>query len=136
MKQIKRIFFLSSGIASLSLGILGIFLPVLPTTPFIILAAFCFKHGSPRLRQWLYDQPAFGKSLKEWDTQGVIRPKAKAFAAIMIFLSVGYVLVFRPLPAALKVIIAVTCSLVLLYILTRKSYPEVMEANNKIEALE
>ncbi len=63
------------------LGFIGAFLPVLPTTPFLILAAACFARSSPRFESWLLAHPRFGPLLTEWRTRGAIPRKAK-FAAL------------------------------------------------------
>ena len=80
----KRHFFLVSGWASLGLGALGAFLPLLPTVPFVILAAFCFARSSPRLEAWLVEHPRFGHHIVAWRTRGAISRKGKQ-AALLAF---------------------------------------------------
>lgn len=72
-----RGFYLCLGLALVALGFVGIFLPVLPTTPFLILAAACFARSSKRLEVWLLSQPRFGPLLKSWRERGAIPLKAK-----------------------------------------------------------
>jgi len=62
------------------LGFIGIFLPVLPTTPFILLAAACYSRGSERFENWLLNHPKYGPQIKEWREYRVIRPRVKAIA--------------------------------------------------------
>lgn len=68
------------GILSLGFGFLGIFLPVLPTTPLVLLAAFCFSKGSPRLRAWLLRHPRFGAAILDWEATGAIPRRVKYLA--------------------------------------------------------
>jgi len=69
---------------SLGLAILGIALPVLPTTPLVILAAFCFSRSSPRLARWLENDPRFGPMIRDWRATGSIQPRHKAMAVGMM----------------------------------------------------
>jgi uncharacterized protein len=75
-----RALFLIFGIAFTALGIVGAFLPLLPTTIFLILAAGCFARSSPRMEAWILDHPQFGPLVRNWRAYGVIPPRAKALA--------------------------------------------------------
>jgi uncharacterized membrane protein YbaN (DUF454 family) len=77
-----RILFLSAGLFFVVLGIVGAFLPILPTTPFMILAAGCFARSSPRLEAWLLSHPLFGPMLRDWRERGAIPRRAKMAAVV------------------------------------------------------
>lgn len=87
----KKVTYLILGHLCLILGILGAFLPVLPTTPFLLLAAFLYSKSSPRLHKWLLNHKYMGATLRDWHEQGVIGIKSKVVASLMILL----VLFFR-----------------------------------------
>ncbi len=78
-----------AGLLSLAIGIIGIFLPVLPTTPLVLLAAFCFGKGSPRLRIWLLGHRRFGPMIENWQATGSIAPRAKRMALIAMAAALG-----------------------------------------------
>ncbi|MHB1060022.1 MAG: YbaN family protein [Rhodanobacter sp.] len=68
------------GLFALSLGTLGIFLPLLPTTVFLLIALWAFSRSSPRFHRWLYDHPRLGPPLRAWHQHRVISPMAKCTA--------------------------------------------------------
>lgn len=82
----KKIIYLLLGHIFLMLGILGAFLPVLPTTPFLLLSAFLYSKSSPRLHNWIMSHKYLGPPLKDWHERGVIGMKAKIIATIMLVL--------------------------------------------------
>ena len=72
-----RRLYLAGGFLFVALGFIGAFLPVLPTTPFLILAAACFARSSDRLEGWLLNHPRFGPLLRQWRERGAIPMRAK-----------------------------------------------------------
>ncbi|MFK4825065.1 YbaN family protein [Paenochrobactrum sp. BZR 588] len=80
MSKAQRIIYLLLGFLMLALGIIGAFLPVMPTTIFIILAAWFFSRSSPALEAKLLANPQFGPMLIKWRDKGAVPVKAKFFA--------------------------------------------------------
>ncbi len=76
----QRALWLAAGGCSLLTGIVGIFLPLLPTTPFVLLAAFCFSRGSARWEAWLLQHPRFGPMVRDWRERRAIPLRAKQLA--------------------------------------------------------
>ncbi len=93
-----RWLYLSLALLSLLLGVIGLFLPVLPTTPFVLLAAWAAARSSPRLLGWLEQHTVFGPMISDWRRGGVVRRRAKWLATVVMGLSAGYLLyAVRPL---------------------------------------
>lgn len=84
---LTRWLLLALAVLSLSLGILGIFLPVLPTVPFILLAAWAASKSSPRLSHWLENHRWFRQHLKDWRRSGAVRRPAKWAATVTMAIS-------------------------------------------------
>ncbi|PWR21719.1 YbaN family protein [Zavarzinia compransoris] len=80
MKRAQQAFYLVLGLAMTALGIIGAFLPVMPTTIFLILAAACFARSSPRLEAWLVNHPQLGPTVVAWRRHGAISRRGKALA--------------------------------------------------------
>ncbi|MFN3552896.1 MAG: YbaN family protein [Novosphingobium meiothermophilum] len=76
----RRSLYLAGGVISVGLGTLGIFLPLLPTVPFMLLAAFCFARSNPAWEQRLLDHPRFGPPLRDWRNRRAISRKGKVGA--------------------------------------------------------
>jgi uncharacterized protein len=84
-------------VVSLVLAVVGAFLPIMPTVPFILLAAWAATRSSPRLSQWLENHPRMGPPIREWRQGGVVRRSAKWYATVMMsFSAVMLAIVARP----------------------------------------
>ena len=81
---------------SLTLGVIGIFVPVLPTVPFILLSAWAAARSSPRLLAWLESHTSFGPMLVAWRRGGVVRRRAKWTATVVMGASAVFMLVVVP----------------------------------------
>jgi len=81
-------FWVTLGSLSLALGLIGIFLPLLPTTPFLLLAAACYCRGSEKMHTWLIEHRLFGKYIKDYEEERGIRKKAKITAIITMWASI------------------------------------------------
>lgn len=75
-----RLLWISLGLVALALGLAGVVLPLVPTTPFMILAAACFAKSSPRLHNWLVSHPVFGPAIRDWRENRAINRRAKRLA--------------------------------------------------------
>jgi len=118
-----RVVYLLLGLLMTALGIIGAFLPLMPTTIFLILAAWCFSKSSRRLETWLLGHPVLGPTITNWRAHGVIAPRAKAMACAGMAL--GYVLFW--LGAHPNIWLAIFVAAILgacaTYVLTRPSAP-------------
>jgi uncharacterized membrane protein YbaN (DUF454 family) len=70
-----------------ALGLLGLAVPGLPTTPFILLAAWAASRGSERMHVWLRDHPRLGPPLRDWREEGAISTRAKILAVVLLAMS-------------------------------------------------
>lgn len=86
-RPIRRALWITAGSIALLLGLIGIPLPLLPTTPFLLLAAFCFSQSSERLHNWIMTHPKLSPPIKNWHTHGAISPKAKFLAGLAMGLA-------------------------------------------------
>jgi len=85
----KRLL-VSAGIASVGLGAAGIFLPVLPTTPFLLLAAACFMRSSKRLHEWLVTNRWFGSYIRNYREHKAITLRSKIATLVLLWGTIGY----------------------------------------------
>ncbi|NYH97703.1 YbaN family protein [Cupriavidus plantarum] len=117
-----RALWVALGVISLVLGVIGIFLPLLPTTPFVLLAAACFARGSRRFHTWLVTHPRFGPTILDWQTHRAIPWRAKVFALSTMWVSMGTTAWFlraRPYASLTLIGIALAVSVWMLRLPTR-----------------
>jgi uncharacterized membrane protein YbaN (DUF454 family) len=113
------------GTISLILGFIGIFLPVLPTTPFILLSAICYSRASTRFYNWLMNSRIFGPTLRRWKETGCISLRVKISAISLIVITMGISIIFWIPLLAVKIIAGLIGLTVIIYIIripTLKSF--------------
>lgn len=95
------------GLGATALAAAGVFLPLLPTTPFLLVAAWAFARSSPRLDAWLRGHPRFGPLIEDWEQRGAVPLGAKAAAVIGMSASLGlmWALGARPMFVAVAAVL-------------------------------
>lgn len=116
--MIARTLWAVAGTVALGLGAVGVVTPILPTVPFLLLAAFCFARSSQRLHDWLVAHPTFGPPIRDWQQRGAIGARAKRLATMSIAATFGISLVLR-LPLWVLAVQAAILAAVLIFIWRR-----------------
>ncbi|WP_180114736.1 YbaN family protein [Acinetobacter sp. YH12140] len=124
----KTLFWRSLVVVFVILGFIGALLPGMPTTVFLILAAWAASKGWPQMDAWLLNHPKYGPTLRAWRENGTVPRKAKWFASIMMFVS-GLIMLFTSAPITVKIFTDLTMLIVGIWLWTR---PE----PNKIRTIE
>lgn len=88
--RLPRWLYTVIGLLFVALATAGVVLPILPTTPFLIVAGACFAKSSPRLHRWLLNNPTFGPLIYHWQTTRSIPRKAKRIAIVSIVLTCAW----------------------------------------------
>ena len=114
--------FLAVGLISLALGAVGIFLPVIPTTPFMLLAAYCFARSSDRLHRYLVNHRVFGEYISNYYNHAMTpRHKARALVLLWFGIIVSCILIGATIP---WIILPIIAALVSIHIIRLKPRPE------------
>jgi uncharacterized membrane protein YbaN (DUF454 family) len=102
INPLRRWGLIGAGLVCVGLAYLGALLPGLPTTPWLLLASYCFARSSPRLQRWLLRSPMFGRLLRDWHEHRGIRAPVKVTALVMVTGALTISLGFTALPLWLK----------------------------------
>jgi uncharacterized membrane protein YbaN (DUF454 family) len=121
----RRALLLMSAISTLLLGVLGIVLPGLPTTPFVLLASYCLLRSSPALHERLIHSRLFGGVLRDWHLHRGIRPHIRYKALVVVLLVVAASLAFTSLPLGAKLAIVIVAACGIAYIWRLPKLPRV-----------
>lgn len=130
-----RLAWLLLGHLFVAIGFIGAFLPVLPTTPFMILAAWAYSRGSKRFETWLLDHPTMGPPIRTWREHGVIPPRAKKISVFMMAISFAVAMSFPTIPFWGKLGSGLSILGGALFVVTRPSYPRVVAARSEKRAV-
>jgi hypothetical protein len=92
--SLKKAIFIVAGTISLGLGAVGVFLPILPTTPFLLLSAACYYKGSERMHLWLLSNKLFGSYIRNYREGKGISPKGKILTLFLLWATICYSIFF------------------------------------------
>ncbi|TCM65815.1 hypothetical protein EC844_11461 [Acinetobacter calcoaceticus] len=128
----KILFWRSLVIIFIILGFIGALLPGMPTTVFLILAAWAASKGWPQMDAWLLNHPKYGQTLRNWREKGTVPRKAKWFASIMMLIS-AVIMLFTSAPFWVKVFTNLSMLLVSIWLWLR---PEPQQLNRSTTSIE
>ena len=124
MRPLTRPLLTALGLLLTAIGAVGLVLPLLPTTPFLLLAGFCFSRSSPRLHRWLLASPALGPLIGDWEQHRAIRGRAKWLCSVLLVGATGWPIGTGRVPSAVVPVVALTVIGVLSFIWTRPDHPD------------
>jgi hypothetical protein len=110
------------GLLATGAGVAGVVLPLVPTTPFLLIAAFAFARSSPRLHHWLVTHPRLGPPINDWRAHGAISRRAKATAAAVMLATLALSL-WMGVAAGIVVVQAAVLAAAATFVLTRPEPP-------------
>ncbi|MGM0503224.1 MAG: YbaN family protein [Bacteroidota bacterium] len=119
--KVFKFFLIILGSISLGLGVLGIFLPLLPTTPFLLLSAALFLRSSKRLYHWLMNHKYLGKHLQNYIQHKTIPRKTKIYAISLLWTTILLTALFAVPHSWVKILLIIIAAAVTIHILSFKS---------------
>ncbi len=132
--SLRKGLLLTAGWLSVFAGLLGILLPVLPTTPFLLLAAFCFSRSSERLHRWMINHPWFGPPIRQWQENHTISRGNKQRALALILISFSLTLFFAPLPDQARLLLVLMAAALIWMVARLPQSPTESAKKQKISA--
>ncbi len=129
LRPVVRVLLVAAGTLSVALGTLGIFLPVLPTTPFLLLAAYCYARSSRRFYDWLLNNRWFGDYIRNYREGRGVTVRHKAIALALLWATISYSALFAVQIPWVRLMlwgIAVAVTIHLLWIKTYRPEPKVL----------
>lgn len=114
-----RLFFIILGWFMVALGVIGAFLPIMPTVPFLLVAAWAFAKSSPRFEAWILSHPTFGPPVKHWREEGAVPTRVKWIACSMMACGYGVALFLVSPPLWFALGLAAILLAVAVFLITR-----------------
>ncbi len=124
VRSLTRLLLVTFGTLFVGLGIVGIFVPVLPTTPFLLLAAACYARSSPRFYHWLLNNRWFGNYIRNYRQKRGIPLKVKLLTITLLWLTIGASVIFAVQSLAVRIILILIAIGVSIHILSFKTLKE------------
>jgi len=123
--ELKRHSLIAIGTICLAIGVIGIFTPILPTTPFLLLAAACYLRSSPRFHRWLMNNRIFGSYIRNYTEGRGIPIKVKLFTIALLWATIGLSIwaAANLIVTAVLLVVAVGVTLHIAFIRTKQDKP-------------
>jgi uncharacterized membrane protein YbaN (DUF454 family) len=138
--RLNKHMWVLGGTVCVALGILGIFLPILPTTPFLLLAAYCYTRGSERFYHWLVNRSWFGGYIRNYREGRGIPLKLKLFTIMFLWLTIGFAIGFVATTWWLKALLLVVALGVTIHVSKIKTWrqesPDSADQANSMESVD
>ncbi|MFO7741562.1 MAG: YbaN family protein [Anaerolineae bacterium] len=130
--SIRRYFLTAAGVVAVGLGLLGVFVPLLPTTPFLLLAAGCWMRSSQRLHDWLLDHRWFGDYVRNYVEYRAVRPRARLVTLVLLWGVIGAAALTAVASWWMRALLGVVAIGVTLHLLQLQSLtPEVQQSSRR-----
>jgi len=127
----KRGIFVVAGTISLGLGAAGVFLPILPTTPFLLLSAACYYKGSERMHRWLLNNKLFGSYIRNYNEGKGISQTAKIFTLFLLWITIGYSALFMVSNYIVQIILFALAIAVTVHVATLPTFRKSQSSHKK-----
>lgn len=127
-EKIKRILFIVFGTLFLIIGAIGVFVPVLPTTPFLLLAAACYLRGSERLHRWMINNSVFGEFVRNYMEGRGIRLRQKIFTILFLWLMIIFSIFYVVDSFLLRILVSLIAMAVSVHIIM---LPTLKQSNSR-----
>ena len=121
VKALRRPLLLGTGWLCVGLGIIGIIMPLFPTTPFLLVAVWAFSRSSPEMAEKIRSHRLAGKYVRDWEDEGVVPVSAKVLATLMMSVMFGYLSIWSNAPAWLVIGAGLAMAGAAAYVLSRPS---------------
>ncbi|MCC7355156.1 MAG: YbaN family protein [Anaerolineae bacterium] len=121
MDNLIRFFWVAAGTLSVALAVLGMFLPVLPTTPFLLLAAFCYARGSERFHHWLLHNRWFGAYIRNYREGHGIPLREKVLTLAALWATIGFTVFYAVTPWWGRLILVAIATAVTVHLVRTKT---------------
>ncbi len=121
MKKISKPILIAAGWIFVSLGIIGIFVPLMPSTIFFIIAAWCFARSSQRFYDWLINHPRFGKTVKDYYEKRAMPLKSKVYAIVLLVGTISLSAIFFTQKTSVRIILFIIAVSVSAYIISLRT---------------
>jgi uncharacterized membrane protein YbaN (DUF454 family) len=122
-RGLRRVVLLGAGSVSLGTGIVGMFVPLLPTTCFLLLAAWCFGRSSPRVHRWMYENRWFGTYLYDYRSGRGIPRAVKIGSLSLLWSTIGLTVVFAVSTLWVRVALLLTALAITAHVATQRDAP-------------